>query len=153
MRFITGDEVGLLKITTFVNAVPEANKRVRNTSKKPLAPATQATTTVFGKLDRKAAIAMICKSSKKDHVCVARANGLVDDISVETGDVASSWPVFSPQLDRNGNVLISKHKKAEHFIGLAQGAGLLITCTDLGVVRYMHTGDEVAVLSSYLGHS
>jgi ribosome biogenesis protein NSA1 len=143
MRFITGDDVGLLKISTFVNVAPKPNKKPRTTSTK-LPPKPVAKTTVYGNINRQRAISLIANHTNQS-VVVARANGEVEIICLNTGDVLGSWQLFTHQLDRNGSPLLNKHRKPEHFIGLHSSNGLIITCTDTGVVTYIHSSPDIAI--------
>lgn len=141
MRIITGDEVGLVKITTFVPAASH-NKKLKSTVKQ--APPVIAS---IGTIDRSRGISLLAKPSLSENitpfalenVVVGRVDGSVDIISIDTCNVLNTWKLFTPQQDANGKPLLNKRRKEEHFIGLRQYDGLLISCTDTGVVTYIHS--------------
>ncbi|KAJ3168199.1 WD repeat-containing protein 74 [Geranomyces variabilis] len=149
MRYVTGDEVGLVKTTTVVKrreeqpAPPRPSKKRRGDAK-PVdgaAPAEPATTTqVFGSVNRHAAVQMMCWASSApgephSQVVVARANGVVQYLSLEDGSVMREHVVINPRFNDAGIPVLNKYKKAEHFVGLADVDGTLIACTDLGLLH------------------
>ncbi|KAJ3158276.1 WD repeat-containing protein 74 [Geranomyces michiganensis] len=147
MRFVTGDEVGLVKVTTAVkrlqeSAPPRPSKKRRGDAKpaEGATPAVQSTTQVFGAVNRNAAVQLMCWASAapgKPHsqVVVARANGTVQYMSVEDGSVVREHQIIVPRLNEVGLPLLNKYKKTEHFVGLADVNGTLIACTDLGILH------------------
>jgi hypothetical protein len=52
-------------------------------------------------------------------MAVARASGYVDLISLDSKSVIHRVRLFEPQKDPiTGKLVLNKHKKPEHFIGL-----------------------------------
>ncbi|KAJ3171915.1 WD repeat-containing protein 74 [Geranomyces variabilis] len=148
MRYITGDEVGLVKATTVVKRqeeqpAPRPSKKRRGDAKPAdgAAPAGPATTTqVFGSVNRNAAVQMMCWASPApgephSQIVVARANGFVQYLSVEDGSAVREHAIIIPRLNDAGMPVLNKYKKAEHFVGLADVNGTLIACTDMGLLH------------------
>ncbi|KAH6601824.1 hypothetical protein BASA61_001717 [Batrachochytrium salamandrivorans] len=121
MRIVTGDEVGLLKVTTIRKEalVPMPNKKLKSNikdrksssisaspgnengdptaegEKEPVKPL--VVTRVFGAVDRNQSIQLLAQSTlDADVVVVARSSGLVECVSISTGAILRRHQCFIP---------------------------------------------------------
>ncbi|KAJ2993716.1 WD repeat-containing protein 74 [Globomyces sp. JEL0801] len=136
MRFITGDEVGLIKITTFNNETEPllANKKLKskNLNKKPTT--NQTKTISLGKVNRNHSIQKLQFTYQngivdKNSIVVAKANGHIDLWNLSQSKPINEFHIFEPITNQ-------KTRKNNQFIGLAHIDGLLISSTDNGIVNY-----------------
>ncbi|KAJ1550488.1 WD repeat-containing protein 74 [Nowakowskiella sp. JEL0078] len=150
VRFYTGDEVGLVKVITLLEPkekiVKDDNKRLK--LDKPKLPKKTAdieveTTSVvqsWGSIRKTNAIQLMTWGSVDFDACrkqvvVARQSGIVQYISTDDGSVLHESSLFKPAVASSGKPILNKHRKQEHFIGLHDFNGSLITCTDTGILR------------------
>ncbi|KAI8903765.1 WD40-repeat-containing domain protein, partial [Gorgonomyces haynaldii] len=89
---------------------------------------------VFGQVERTKQVNALFLG---DYIYVARANGTIDQMDLD-GNVKETFSVFEHQLDQKNNPILNKHRKPEHFIGLCQRDGLLISMTDKGLLSVIH---------------
>ncbi|TPX66753.1 hypothetical protein SpCBS45565_g04305 [Spizellomyces sp. 'palustris'] len=127
MRYITGDEVGLIKITSIPRST-SAPKKPRKDASTPSIPPSRA----LGSIDREAEIQFICFASSQQTVLVARKNGVAEYWDIEAGSVVRHHKVFEQEVDERGKIVLNKHRKGEHFVGVADVDGTLVACTDRG---------------------
>eukprot|EP00842_Homolaphlyctis_polyrhiza_P004298 jgi/Hompol1/486/HPOL_004140-RA len=151
MRIITGDEVGLLKVVSIrvsgLKAIP--SKKLASAGKKTESkPGVEGTgdqaaqqqtvqTRALGRVNRDLGIqCLVLASLDPDVVVVARANGIVEFVSLVTGESLRQHACFSH--DSPGpvpaGVLPPKMTKPERFIGLHEHNKTIIACTDRGSV-------------------
>ncbi|KAJ3049911.1 WD repeat-containing protein 74 [Rhizophlyctis rosea] len=153
MRYFTGDEVGIVKGVTFKKPAPkdEAEERPRKRArsdkgddakdaKAKEAAGPQAQIQAFGAVDREAEIQLLAwaGSGEAKQIVVARKGGWVQYLDAEDGTIVRAEQCFVPQLEDNGKPKVNKNLKPEHFVGLHDANGTLITCTDTGIVRYIN---------------
>ncbi|KAJ3014401.1 WD repeat-containing protein 74 [Thoreauomyces humboldtii] len=138
MRYITGDEVGLLKVTLVpenqaAEVAPHRPHKKQRPGPEPPAPA-KPTTVAHGTIDRNGEIQLMCFAGP-DVVVVARKTGIVQYINLEDGQVLREHTVFLMRLDETGRPVVNKHKKSEHFVGIQDVEGTLMVVTDLGFLH------------------
>lgn len=127
MRYISADEVGLVKITTILSPDPADSrpKKKRREEKpekdEPVKPTTETRT--IGTIDRNAEIQQVCWGDNNDTILVARKSGLVHYMNLADGSVVREDVVFEPTLDEKGKPILNKHRKSEHFVGIADVDG------------------------------
>ncbi|KAJ3190031.1 WD repeat-containing protein 74 [Gaertneriomyces sp. JEL0708] len=161
MRYITGDEVGLIKITKVLPPAPEpvdrANTKKRrrspeesaNDQPEPSAPPKETETRVFGHVNRTGQIQLTVfpvSNGRTDYttLVVARWNGVVEYWDIEKGECLRYYELFQHELDERGKVSkLNKHKKPEHFIGLSDINGTLVACTDKGNLFVIRTSSAL----------
>ena len=51
-------------------------------------------------------------------VWIAKKSGCINAQSIKDGTLLFNKPVFVPQKNINGELILNKHKKSEHFIGI-----------------------------------
>ncbi|KAJ8325790.1 Ribosome biogenesis protein nsa1 (NOP7-associated protein 1) [Batrachochytrium dendrobatidis] len=168
MKIVTGDESGLLKVTTIKQQaiVPMPNKKLKSSIcrgkstpssidsdaevKKDEIPLVK--TRVFGTVDRSRSIQFLAQSTLDPNVVViARVSGIIECVSIETGSILKRHTCFHPALDASKQneqaprLSIAKiRKRPEHFIGLHEHNGTIIACTNTGKIFYLqHKDDEV----------
>lgn len=75
----------------------------------------------------------------------AVADAKVDPVM--SGTVKESYSAFDSKsnVDRNGNRKLNKHQKPIHFIGVFSFDGVIISCTDTGLINYRHTENSTSV--------
>ncbi|TPX59814.1 hypothetical protein PhCBS80983_g02190 [Powellomyces hirtus] len=155
MRYITGDEVGLSKVTIVPEdqrpaepaSRPSKKRRDDKPDSKKDEPAKPTTTTLtFGSINRNAEVQMMCWAGPEPHtaVVVARKNGVVQYLDLDNGNVLREHVIFVPQFDQEGKPIVNKYKKPEHFVGLWDVNGTLIVCTDLGLLHIIPPPSETA---------
>ncbi|KAF9345144.1 WD repeat-containing protein 74 [Mortierella sp. AD094] len=125
-RFYTGDEQGLIKVVTITELPVVKVKRVRRNQPTPEAPAKPVPTVeTWGTPDRERAIQLLCWDHDKQHLVVARKNGLVQLIDPKNS--GTTVAEFKHKLGKEGKV-------DTVFVGLFANSESLITCTNTGVL-------------------
>ncbi|KAJ3128877.1 WD repeat-containing protein 74 [Nowakowskiella sp. JEL0407] len=169
VRFYTGDEVGLVKVVTLIEPKPKPAAKKQKLEEKPkkIIPKTadveiepNANVTNWGSIQKSEAISDMTWgfadfADSKKQVVVGRQSGIVQYYHADNGSVLFEKKVFTPALTQNGKLKMNQHRKAEHFVGIQDASGKLITCTDTGSLRYTpvdsnNTGEIVKDLKQEL---
>ncbi|KAF9171186.1 WD repeat-containing protein 74 [Mortierella sp. AD011] len=133
-RFYTGDEQGLIKVVTITELPVVKLKRVRRGQPTPEPPAKPAPTIqTWGTPDRERAIQLLCWDHDKQHLVVARKNGLVQLIDPKNG--GTTVAEFKYKLGKEGKV-------DTVFVGLFANSESVITCTNTGVLSIQSIQDQ-----------
>ncbi|KAL3900653.1 MAG: hypothetical protein SGCHY_001185 [Lobulomycetales sp.] len=123
MRIWTGDEGGLVKDIRLAPAGGSGAQQGGIVHQK------------IGSVNRSAGVQKLCRvdSARIASACRNGAVGILSD-----GNVVQNLQIFSPTLDADGNPVLNKFRKAEHFVGLHYSSkdSAIISCTDLGRVSY-----------------
>ncbi|KAJ3011723.1 UNVERIFIED_CONTAM: WD repeat-containing protein 74 [Siphonaria sp. JEL0065] len=137
MRIIVGDEVGLIKSIVFsepaTGAVVAENRRKRK--KEALSAPPFAIAPLVGVQNRDRAVDCLCFSKNKTKAVAAAKDGHVFVVDLNSGAVDSLFRLFEPartNVAAPGN----KPRDAEHFVGLHEANGTIITCTNKGNIVY-----------------
>ncbi|KAF9997245.1 WD repeat-containing protein 74 [Entomortierella chlamydospora] len=133
-RFYTGDEQGLIKVVTITELPVVKVKRVRRGQPTPESPAKLVPTVeTWGTPDRERAIQLLCWDHDKQHLVVARKNGLVQLIDPKNG--GATVTEFKHKLGKEGKV-------DTVFVGLFANSESVITCTNTGVLSIQSIQDQ-----------
>ncbi|KAJ3205515.1 WD repeat-containing protein 74 [Entophlyctis luteolus] len=141
MRVVVGDEVGLLKAVTFTQPPPVSNGKRRKPDSSPetaLAALQVQVKPLINSLNRDYAI-VHCRfaSANKSKIIAATKNGRIVIIDADSGIVDSEMQVFDPPSAKNPTPSVgNKVSSEEHFIGLFESAGTIISCTSRGRITY-----------------
>ncbi|KAF9438513.1 WD repeat-containing protein 74 [Entomortierella beljakovae] len=102
-RFYTGDEQGLIKVVTIFEQPVVKAKRLRRGEPTPESPVTPIPTVItWGAPDREKAIQVLCWDHDKQHLVIARKNGLVQLIDPKNdGAIVKE---FKHKLEKQGKV-------------------------------------------------
>ncbi|KAJ3045550.1 WD repeat-containing protein 74 [Rhizophlyctis rosea] len=159
MKYLTGDEVGIVKCISFKRPLAEEGapepprKRQRQTEedtkdkKDKQSSEPQAHILSWGAVDRAAEVERMCWAAtgegEEKQLVVARKGGWVHYFSTENGAILRTERCFVPAREGDSDrPKLNKHRKEEHFVGIHDVNNTLIMCTDLGTVRYINPSDS-----------
>ncbi|KAI8618263.1 WD40-repeat-containing domain protein [Chytriomyces sp. MP71] len=153
MRFLVGDEVGLVKHIDFHEAgsssrltaeaslnakdhkITDRIKAKGGTPKQKGPPFTVLNT--LEKQSRAAAVEFLVVCQDGKHAVAALRNGTVVVLVVDTGVCTAEMRVFAaPETSSKKPIVGNKPKEDEHFVGLFEDNGTIITCTSKGNIQY-----------------
>ncbi|KAJ3284059.1 WD repeat-containing protein 74 [Rhizoclosmatium sp. JEL0117] len=143
MRIIVGDEVGLIKRITF--SVPasgaavdakakDKDKRRKKDNSKEKAPAF-ATSPLVESQNRAKAVDALAFAKNKSKVVAATKDGHVQVFDIDSGSIDTQFRLFEP-VPQKASVAGNRAREEEHFVGLFEANGTIITCTNKGNVNY-----------------
>ncbi|KAI9208725.1 WD40-repeat-containing domain protein [Polychytrium aggregatum] len=154
MRFYTGDEAGLVKAVHFV--APKAEAKPVSTKGKPKhdkldkdndQPEQRPVVQAWGSVDKIMGIQMMAWASDKQ-IVVARNSGQIQYISTQTGSVVREYMHIHHPADATNVGISPSLSKLEHFVGLHETEGTLISCTSHGRVIYDRISESETALPS-----
>jgi ribosome biogenesis protein NSA1 len=104
-------------------------------------PVTAAPWTLMSKDE---AIECMALNSNKSKVWIAKKSGYVNALSMEDGSLLGKHKIFLHQKNKDGQLLLNKHRKPEHFIGIFYNdvKNRLISATDTGNVYVLNDSDS-----------
>nr|KAJ3419061.1 hypothetical protein HK105_007455 [Polyrhizophydium stewartii] len=165
MRLLTGDEVGLLKVTAVRTdaLAPLPSKKLKSSlpaAKQAKADAAAAgdgaaperarpltQTRILGRVDRANGIQLLARASLDPNVVVvARASGIVECIDVDSGAVLRWHKCFTPMPEpapaepSRSSHRAAKPYRPEHFIGLHEHNGQVALACAVVVCFFLFFG-------------
>jgi len=95
-------------------------------------------------MNKDEAIECMTLNNSKSNVWIAKKSGYVVALNIEDGSLLSKQKIFVPQRNKDGQLVLNKHRKSEHFIGIFYDdeKKMLISATDTGNVYILTDSDS-----------